>query len=192
MIRAAGLARVAALPALLLIALSPSGCHRSSSAVGDDTPRSPRELASYRWTIELRADSSLFDQGRAPEALRRGPFVLQASVSGERIAPDRQRARATVRPVAIEPRESITIGRQRWYRIGDGPWRTGGEALLAARAHLGGSVSLDGSAIFEASATPAVLQLREAIARMPYREEQMETGLARRYTLEPEQVRAII
>ncbi len=177
--------------ALAILALGMAGCFWQTSA-GDDAPRSPRELTSYRWSIELRADSSLFDQSRAPEALRNAPFILLASVVGERVAPDRHRARVTVLPVAIEPRETVTIGQQRWHRIADGPWRSGGEAFPAARAYLGGSVDLNASAILEASDSPTVVQLRQAIASMPFREEQIQTGTARRYTLQPEQVQSIL
>lgn len=184
--------RMAVVLTLLLVSLVSSGCFWQSPPA-DSAPRNPLSLKSYRWTTELRADSSLFDQSHAPEALQAtAPFVLQASVTGDRVAPDRQHAWARVSPVAVEPRESIKIGSQHWNRIGDGPWRTGSEAFPAARAYLGRAVDLDASAIFEAEQSPVVIALRDGMPSMPHREEQLPSGPAMRYTLRPDQVALVI
>ena len=170
------------------------------AACGDSKPASETKnqlkgvqtLHSYRWTTELRADSSLFDQSQAPEALRVGPFVLKAHVTGERIAPDREHAKTIVEPVTVEPREAITVGTQHWNRIGNGPWRVGVEAFPAARAYFGGSVTLSARALLEPSETSTIAQLRKELATMPYREETVATGPARRYTLRPDQVALVV
>lgn len=154
--------------------------------------RDVRTLQSYRWTSELRADSSLFDQSQAPPALRSGPFVLKASVTGDRIAPDRSRSRTVVEPISTEATESITIGSQRWNRIGNGPWRVGAETFPAARAFFGGTATLSARAILEPDETSTLAQFRAEFPAMPYREESVATGPARHYTLRPDQVKALV
>lgn len=79
------------------------------------------------------------------------------------MTPDRERVVTTVSPVAIEPRETITIGNQRWNRLHSGamaPWRQGGEAFPAARAYFGGSVDFSAKAILEPAESSAVAGLR--------------------------------
>lgn len=177
--------------ALLLAAGGFSGCIFQSSDPEPAT-RSPSTLTSYRWTTELSADSSLFDQSNAPEALRGDPFVLKARVVGDRVAPDRERARAVVSPVSIEPRDTVTIGPQRWSRVGDGPWRLGGEPFPAARAYLGGNFDLSARALLEPEESSVIARLRDDLATMPYREEVVPTGPALRYTLRPDQVAQVV
>ena len=174
--------------ATLVVALA--GCW--GQAKSPTEPLGVPTLKSYRWTTDLRAESSLFDQSQAPEALRGAPVVIQAHAEGDRVAPDRERVVTTVSPVAIEPRETITIGEQRWNRLGNAPWRQGGEAFPAARAYFGGSVELSAKAILEPAESAAVAGLRQQLGEMPYREETIATGPARRYTLRPEQVAAVI
>ncbi len=183
---------IAVMLAVVGLSVTLLGCRgRTPAPVGTDL-NGVQTLRSYRWTTDLRADSSLFDQSQAPEALRSAPFVLRASVRGDRITPDREYSRATVGPVAIEPRESISVGTQRWNRIGDSPWRVGEEAFPAARAYLGGTANLSARAILEPAETPLVARLRQELASMPYREETVATGAARRYTLRPDQVALIL
>jgi hypothetical protein len=153
---------------------------------------SVRTLKSYRWITDLRAESSLFDQSQAPEALRGAPVVIRARAEGDRVTPDRERVVTTVSPVAIEPRETITIGDQRWNRLEGAPWRHGSEAFPAARAYFGGSVELSAKAILEPAESSAIAAMRRELGEMPYREETITTGPARRYTLRPEQVAAVI
>ncbi|TAJ16833.1 MAG: hypothetical protein EPO65_12475 [Dehalococcoidia bacterium] len=117
-------------------------CSGFKSTKPQTESRSPKTLTSYRWTTDLRAESSLFDQSQAPEALRGAPLTIKAHAVGDRITPDRERVMTTVEPVAIEPRETIVIGKQRYNRISGSPWRVGGEAFPAARAYFGGSVEL--------------------------------------------------
>lgn len=186
--------RLAVVLAVIGLSLALVGCRSKQAPPPATSPelKSLGTLRSYRWTTELRADSSLFDQSLAPEALRSAPFVLRASVKGDRVIPDRERALTTAEPVAIEPRESITIGNDRWNRIGNGPWRVGGEAFPAARAYFGGTANLSARAILEPTETSVVTGLRQEMASMSYRKEAVETGTARRYTLRPEQVTAVL
>lgn len=186
--------RPAALLAAIGLSLALIGCRSEQAQPPATSPelKSVQTLRSYRWTTELQADSSLFDQSLAPEALRSAPFVLRASVKGDRVTPDREHALTTVDPVATEPRESITIGNDRWNRIGNGPWRVGGEAFPAARAYFGGTANLSARAILEPGETSEVARLREELAVMPYSEGVVATGLARRYTLRPEQVARVV
>lgn len=183
--------RGALVVALLLAGGVISGCIFESSDTEPAT-RSPSALKSYRWTTELSADSSLFDQSNAPPALRGAPFVLKASVVGERVAPDRERARAVVIPGSIEPRETVTIGSQRWSRVDEGPWRLGGETFPAARAYLGGTVDLSACVFIEPEESSVIARLRDDLATMPYREEVVPTGPALRYTLRPDQVAQVV
>lgn len=185
--------RLAVLLATIGLALVLTGC-RDEKPQPPPKPEltGPRVLQSYRWTTELRADSSLFDQSRAPEALRSAPFVLRAHVQGDRVLPDRERSRTVVEPVAIGTRESVTVGTQQWNRIGDGPWRVGEEAFPAARAYFGGGASLSARAILEPPETSEIARLRQEIASMPYGEETVGTGPARRYTLRPDQVALVV
>lgn len=188
-----GVRRVAAVLAVIGgLSLVLAGCRREQPAPPAEELSGPQTLLSYRWTTELRADSSLFDQSQAPEPLRSAPFVLRASVTGERVTPDRERARTVVEPVAIGTREGITVGTQRWNRIGDGPWRVGEEAFPAARAYFGGTATLSARAILEPAETLLVARLRKEVASMPYREETVATGAARRYTLRPDQVALVV
>ncbi len=177
--------------AIVLITGALSGCVFQMSKP-ESEPRNPSVLKSYRWSAELRVESSLFDQANAPDALEGAPFVLKANVTGERVAPDRERAQAVVSPASIEPRETVTIGTQRWNRIGDGPWRLGGEPFPAARAYLGGTFDLSTRAILEPRESALILQLREEFASMPYHDEVMPTGAARRYSLGPDQVALVV
>ncbi|RJQ08586.1 MAG: hypothetical protein C4558_07795 [Dehalococcoidia bacterium] len=185
---------LAAVLATIGLSLALIGCRGEKAPPPATSPelKSVGTLQSYRWTTELQADSSLFDQSLAPEALRSALSVLRASVKGDRVTPDRERALTTVKPVAIEPRESITIGDDRWNRIGNGPWRVGGEAFPAARAYFGGTASLSARAILEPGETSEVARLREELGVMPYRKETVTTGPARRYTLRPEQVTRVV
>ncbi len=81
-------------------------CPLARRVLGKQTAKSPNEplgvrtLTSYRWTTDLRAESSLFDQSQAPEALRGAPVVLRAHAEGDRVTPDRERVVTTVSPVA--------------------------------------------------------------------------------------------
>ncbi|RLT42942.1 MAG: hypothetical protein DWI58_05420 [Chloroflexi bacterium] len=175
----------------LTLAVSLVGCW-GQKAKSPTEPVGVRTLKSYRWTTDLRAESSLFDQSQAPEALRGAPVVIRAHAEGDRVTPDRERVVTTVSPVATEPRETITIGDQRWNRLGSAPWRQGGEAFPATRAYFGGSVDLSAKAILEPAESSAVVGLRQQLGEMPYREEAISTGPARRYTLLPEQVAAVI
>lgn len=185
--------RIAVMLAVIGLSLALVGCRSAKPTRPAATDlKGVQTLQSYRWTTELRADSSLFDQSQAPEALRSAPFVLKASVKGDRVLPDRERARTVVEPVPAEPRESITVGAQRWNRIGDGPWRVGEEAFPAARAYFGGAAQLSARAILEPAETSVVTGLRQEMASMPYREETVATGAARCYTLRPEQVAMVI
>ncbi len=185
--------RLAAVVAIAGLGLALTGCRGEKPAPPPKTELTgPQALQSYRWTTELRADSSLFDQSRAPEALRSAPFVLRAHVQGDRVLPDRERSRTVVEPVAIGTRESVTVGAQHWNRIGNGPWRVGEEAFPAARAYFGGTATLSARAILEPVETSEIARLREEIASMPYRQETAATGTARRYTLTPEQVARVV
>ena len=175
--------------AMLAVALV--GC-RGVVPKSPTEPVSVRTLKSYRWATDLRAESSLFDQSQAPEALRGAPVVIRAHAQGDRVTPDRERVVTTVIPVAIEPRETITIGDQRWNRVANAPWRHGSEAFPAARAYFGGSVELSARAILEPAESSAIVAMRRELGEMPYREEPITTGPARRYTLRPEQVAAVI
>ncbi|TAK73575.1 MAG: hypothetical protein EPO16_12350 [Dehalococcoidia bacterium] len=182
--------------ALAGLSLVLAGC-RGGGGQPSPTPSSgelagPQALRSYRWTTELRADSSLFDQSKAPDALRSSSFVLKAHVDGERVLPDRERLRTVVEPAAIGTRESVTVGGKRWNRIGNGPWRVGEEAFPAARAYFGGTATLSARTILEAEETPSSAQLRTEIASMPYQQETVATGPARRYSMRPEQVASIL
>lgn len=185
--------RLAAVVAIVGLGLALTGCRGGKPAPPPTTELTgPQALASYRWTTELRADSSLFDQSQAPPALRSTSFVLRATVRGDRVVPDRECARTVVEPAAIGTRESVTVGGQQWNRIGDGPWRVGEEAFPAARAYFGGTASLSARAILEPVETSEIARLREEIASMPYRQETVATGTARRYTLTPEQVAQVV
>lgn len=168
------------------------GCSGLKATPPASESRSPKTLASYRWTTDLRAESSLFDRSQAPEALRGAPLTIKAHAAGDRITPDRERVQTTVDPVAIEARETITIGTQRYNRIGTSPWRVGGEAFPAARAYFGGKVELSARAFLEPEDSPDVIWLRGELGSMAYREETITTGPARRYTLRPEQVTRLI
>ena len=174
------------------LALSLVGCWGQQTAKSPNEPLGVRTLTSYRWTTDLRAESSLFDQSQAPEALRGAPVVLRAHAKGDRVTPDRERVVTTVSPVATEPRETIRIGDKRWNRLGAAPWRQGGEAFPAARAYLGGTVDLSARAILEPAESSMAAGLRQQLGNMPYREETITTGPARRYTLRPDQVAMVI
>lgn len=184
------LAVVLSVVGLGLVFVSCRSGNPSPAAVPD--LKSIQTLRSYRWTTDLRADSSLFDQSQAPEALRSAPFVVQAQVKGDRIIPDREHSLTVAEPITLGTRESIMIGDRRWNRIGDGPWREGDEAFPAARAYFGGSASLTARAILEPEETSVVINLRQEMASMPYSEETVATGAARRYALRPEQVAAVL
>lgn len=180
--------------ALAGISLVLAGCRGGSpSPTPVPTERAGLQaLRSYRWTTDLRADSSLFDQSKAPEALRSSSFVLKAHVDGERVLPDREHSRTVVEPAAIGTRESVTVGEGRWNRIGNGPWRVGEEAFPAARAYFGGTATLSARTILEAEETPSSVQLRTEMVSMSYRQESVPTGPARCYTLSPEQAASIL
>lgn len=176
----------------LVLCTTLAGCRGPRPSKSSAELQGPKTLKSYRWTTDLRAESSLFDQSQAPEALRGVPLAIRAHAAGDRITPDRERVLTTVNPVATEPRETITVGKQRWNRIGDSPWRVGGEAFPAARAYFGGNVELSARAFLEPEESSEVLRLRQEMATMPYREESVVTGAARRYTLRPEQVTRVV
>lgn len=185
--------RLAVMLAVVGLGLALVSC-RSGKPSPADVPdlKSIQTLRSYRWTTDLQADSSLFDQSQAPEALRSSPFVLRAHVKGDRIIPDREHSLTVAEPIALGVRESIVIGAERWNRIGDGPWRVGEEAFPAARAYFGGAASLSARVILEPQETSVVTNLRQEMASMPYTEETVATGPARRYVLRPEQVAVIL
>lgn len=180
----------------LILAITLSAALAACSGLKSTKPqtesRSPKTLTSYRWTTDLRAESSLFDRSQAPEALRGAPLTIKAHAAGDRITPDRERVLTTVEPVAIEPRETIVIGTQRYNRISGSPWRVGGEAFPAARAYFGGTVELSARAFLEPEESPDVVWLQQELGSMAHREETVATGPARCYTLRNDQVTRLI
>ena len=183
--------RAAGIIALMGLAALVASCSQPE-APSVPTANSLNTLQSYRWVSDLRADSTLFDQNQAPAALRTGPFTLRVHVEGERLLPDREHAVTTVQPAAVDPRESIIAGTQRWNRVLGGSWAPGEDAFPTAKAYFGTTATLSARAILEPRETSAVTDLRDQLASMPYREETVATGVARRYTLRPQQVAAIV
>ena len=118
---------------------------------GDDAPQatptetatpgilasSPADLASYRFSVNLRMLSTALDVSEARAGL---PLDQQLSImiEGERQNPDREHAFTTADLVFLQVMtETISIGEQRWLRERNRPWLEGGSSPLEAYAALG-------------------------------------------------------
>lgn len=72
------------------------------------------------------------------------------------------------------------------------PLAAGRGAVPRSGAYLGGRFDLSTPAILEPDESALILRLREEFASMPYHDEVMPTGAARRYSLRPEQVALVV
>jgi hypothetical protein len=131
-----------ALSALMLLLIACSGddapaATPTESATSGIVASSPADLASYRFSVDLRMLPRALDVSEAPAGLSLDQ-QLSIMIEGERQNPDREHAFTTADLVFLQvSTETIAIGEQKWLREGNRPWVEGGSSPLEAYAALG-------------------------------------------------------
>ena len=140
---------------------------------------SPADLASYRFSVEVRMLPTVLDVSEAPPGMQLDQF-LSISLEGEWLNPDRERAITMADLVFLQvSTETISIGDRRRLREGNRPWVEGGSSPLEAYAALGFRPSVlfanDGNRYDE---------LARGLNEYPWEEEEIRGAPARRFTLD--------
>ena len=140
---------------------------------------SPAELASYRFSVQVRMLPTVLDVSEAPAGLVLDQF-LTISIEGERQNPDREHAFTTADLVFLQvSTETISIGNRSWLREGNRPWIEGGSSPLEAYAALGFRPS-----ILFAEDENRYDELARALNTYPWDEDEVRGAPARRFTLD--------
>jgi len=146
------------------------------------TASSPADLASYRFSVDLKMLPSVLDVSEAPAGLSLDR-QLSIVIEGERQNPDRERAFTTADLVFLQVQtETISIGDQRWIREGNRPWVEGGSSPLESYAALGFRPS-----VLFAEDEGRYDELALALNAYPWEEEDIRGAPTRRFTLDDAQ-----
>lgn len=140
---------------------------------------SPADLASYRFSVEVRMLPTVLDVSEAPAGLLLDQF-LTITIEGEWQNPDREHAFTTADLVFLQvSTETVSIGDRRWLREDNRPWVEGGSSPLEAYAALGFRPS-----ILFAEDEGRYDELARALNEYPWEEEDVRDAPARRFTLD--------
>ncbi len=140
---------------------------------------SPADLASYRFSVDVRMLPTVLDVSEAPAGLALDQF-LSIKIEGERQNPDREHAFTTADLVFLKVNtETITIGDRRWLREDNRPWMEGGSSPLEAYAALGFRPS-----ILFAEDENRYDDLARSLNEYPWEEDEIHGMPARRFVLD--------
>ncbi len=175
------------LSALLLFAVACSGDDGDSEAATTPTEdatvsiaaSSPAQLASYRFSVDLKMLPTVLDVSEAPAGLGLDQ-QLSIVVEGERQNPDREHAFTTADLVFLQvSTETISIGEQRWLREGNRPWVEGDSSPLESYAALGFRPS-----VLFAEDEGRYQELALALEEYEWEEDEVRGAPTRRFTLD--------
>ncbi|MCK9487510.1 MAG: hypothetical protein M0R73_12575 [Dehalococcoidia bacterium] len=146
--------------------------------------RSPSDLASYRYRVDVTVAAAALQDGDAPADL---PIEgdLSFNVDGAVVNPDREQTATSIDlGILTLTTETIRIGDQEWTRAGEGAWSpstpsTGGDDLL--------DVDISPAALFTSSEDFDYEALTERLEEQEWQEEEANGLPTRHYTFTEEE-----
>lgn len=174
-------------------ALALLGCDAGEEETPTGTPtstedrfHSPRELDSYRYTLDLWADGQILDQSEAPQGLGLEDAVLTVEIEGRWAAPGSEYQSARVSFGYLQARQdSVTIDDRIWTSTEGGAWHQR-ETLTGPEAFLGQDVPLSPDSIFGPGDEATLERLKADMALRPHDTQEVNGREAEHWVLDDE------
>lgn len=145
--------------------------------------RSPNDLDSYRYRVDVTVDAAALDSADAGLPIEGD---LSFNVEGAVVNPDREQTATSIDLGLLTlTTETIRVGADEWTRAGQGAWSTSTPSNSAGGDLL--AVDISPAALFAASGNFDYHALTQRLDEHEWQEEQVNGVSARRYTFTEQQ-----